>query len=74
MNTVTLPKYEYETLAFQAKAYRAIASVIAGAQAERPIAEVVARFAKTKKYSKAFLADLEDGLADLRKSKAWKSK
>lgn len=74
MNTITLPRHEYDTLAFQASAYRVIASTFAGVQTERPVADIVARFASTEKYSKAFLSDLEDGLTDLRKSKAWKSK
>lgn len=74
MDIVTLPKYEYDTLAFQAKAFRAITGVIANAQTERPVADVVARFADTKKYSDAFLTDLGEGLADLRKSKTWKSR
>lgn len=35
---------------------------------------IVEKFRKTGKYSVAFLRDLKDGLSDLQKSKAWKSK
>ena len=40
----------------------------------KSIEDVVANFKKTGKYSVAFLRDLKDGLSDLQKSKAWKSK
>ncbi|MEK9154422.1 MAG: hypothetical protein AAB798_03040 [Patescibacteria group bacterium] len=69
MNMVTLPEYEYKNLAFQAGAYRAIAKTFADVQTDRAVVDVVARFAATKKYSKAFLHDFEEGLTDLRKSK-----
>lgn len=74
MNTITLQRKEYETLASQAKAYRAIASTFAGVQAERTVEEIVSNFESTRVYSDAFLGDLKKGLIDLRKSKAWRSK
>jgi hypothetical protein len=73
-NTVMVPQNEYDTLVYQASAYRALASTFAGVQSDRTVADVVANFAKTKKYSSGFLNDLKEGLTDLRKSKAWKSK
>lgn len=39
-----------------------------------PVTDIVENFRKTGKYSVAFLRDLKDGLSDLQKSKAWKSK
>ncbi len=39
-----------------------------------PVEKIVYKFQKTAKYSVAFLRDLKDGLSDLQKSKAWKSK
>lgn len=41
---------------------------------QKPVSDIVANFKKTGKYSTAFLRDLKDGLSDLQKSKAWKSK
>ena len=74
MSTVTIPKAEYKTLISQANAYRKIASGFAAQVIETPVAQVVENFRATKKYSKEFLIDLEDGLKDLRKSKSWRSK
>ncbi len=70
MSTVTIPKTEYQSLVRQANAYRKIASGFATQVIETPIAQVVENFRATKKYSKKFLIDLEDGLNDLRKSKS----
>ena len=74
MITVTIPKIEYQVLVRQANAYRKIASGFATQAIETPVTQVVENFRATKKYSKEFLADFEDGLKDLRKSKAWNSK
>ena len=74
MSTVTIPKIEYQSLIRQANAYRKIASGFAAQVIETPVAQVVENFRATKKYSKEFLTDLEDGLNDLRGSKLWKSK
>lgn len=74
MSTVTIPKTEYQSLIRQANAYRKIASGFATQVIETPITQVVENFRTTKKYSKEFLTDLEDGLKDLRKSRVWKSK
>ena len=74
MSMVTIPKTEYQSLVNQANAYRKIASRFAAQVIETPVTQVVENFRATKKYSKEFLVDLEDGLKDLRKSKSWKSK
>ncbi|MBI5798888.1 MAG: hypothetical protein HZB10_03075 [Candidatus Yonathbacteria bacterium] len=74
MSTVTISKVEYQSLIRQANAYRKIASGFAAQAIETPVAQVVGNFRATKKYSKEFLADLGDGLKDLRKSKSWRSK
>ncbi len=74
MSTVTIPKNEYQNLVFQAKAYQKIASDFASQITERPIESIISNFRNTGKYNKDFLSDLHDGLTDLRKSKAWKSK
>ena len=74
MSTVTIPKIEYQSLIRQANAYRKIASGFAAQVIETPVAHVVENFRATKKYSKEFLIDLEDGLNDLRVSKLRKSK
>ena len=41
---------------------------------QKSVSDIVANFKKTGKYSVAFLHDLKEGLSDLQKSKAWKSK
>ncbi len=74
MLTITIPKIEYQSLVRHANAYRKLASGFATEAIETPVTQVVENFRATKKYSKKFLIDLEDGLQDLRKSKAWKSK
>ena len=74
MSMVTIPKEEYQSLIRQANAYRKIASGFAAQVIETPVAQVLENFRATKKYSNEFIADLEDGLKDLRKSKSWKSK
>lgn len=74
MSTVTIPKIQYQSLVRQANAYRKIASGFAAQAIETPVAQVVENFRTTKKYSKEFLADLEDGLNDLRGSELWRSK
>ena len=74
MSKITIPKEEYRALLFQAKAYRRLASNFAAQIIERPIPEIITSFHSTGKYSKAFLSDLESGLKDLRKSRAWKSR
>ena len=78
MPTVTISKAKYRSLLSHANAYKKLASNFASNFAshivEEPLSEVVQNFRSTGKYSKAFLADLEDGLKDLRKSKVWKSK
>jgi len=74
MSTVTIPKTQYQALVRQANAYRKIASGFATQVIETPVTQVVENFRATKKYSKEFIVDLEDGLKDLRKSKSWRSK
>ena len=43
-------------------------------KSQKSVNDIVENFKKTGKYSVAFLRDLKDGLSDLQKSKAWKSK
>ncbi|MCC6198811.1 hypothetical protein IT401_01175 [Candidatus Nomurabacteria bacterium] len=74
MTTVTVPKATYQTLVRKAKAYEKIAAQVSTYAIAMPVEQVVEEFRQTKKYSEPFLADLKDGLKDLRKSKAWKSK
>ena len=74
MSKVTISKEKYKSLLFEASAYRKLASSFASQIIEKPISEVVENFRATRKYSKTFLSDLKEGLSDLRKSKAWKSK
>jgi len=74
MSKVTISKEEYMSLLFDAKAYRKLASNFASQAIERPVSEIVASFRRTGLYTKEFLSDLGDGLKDLRKSKAWRSK
>ncbi len=74
MEKVTISKSEYQGLVFRSEAYRQLASKFAASVVETPISDVVSNFKQTGKYSHTFLTDLKDGLNDLRKSKAWKSK
>ena len=74
MTKVTITKEEYKTLLFDSRAYRKLASIFNSQIIERPVSEIVESFRATQKYSKEFLSDLGEGLIDLRKSKAWKSK
>ena len=74
MPTVTIPPNEYEYLLSQANAYKRLASDFASQIIERPLPEIIKSFRSTGKYTDQFLLDLEDGLKDLRRSKAWKSK
>lgn len=70
MITVTIPKNEYLNLVSQAKAYQKIASNFASQVIEKPVSGIINNFRNTGKYNEEFLKDLEDGLQDLRKSKA----
>ncbi len=74
MSTVTIPKNEYQLLVRQANAYKKIASGFATEAIATPVADIVTNFRKVGKYSEGFLTDLKEGLQDLQKSKAWKSK
>jgi len=74
MSKIIISKDEYQSLLFQANAYKRLVSSFASQIIEKPISSVMENFRSTRKYSKAFLSDLEDGLKDLRRSKAWKSK
>lgn len=74
MSKITISREKYKALLFEANAYRKLASTIASQAIERPVSEIVASFRATNLYSKGFLSDLDSGLKDLRKSKAWKSR
>jgi len=62
MNTVTIPKKEYQKLKSQASAYRKMAKSLFSAVVKDPISEVAEDFKVTGLYSKGFLKDLETGL------------
>ena len=74
MSTITISRNRYQTLLSQANAYKKLASNFASQIVEEPLAEVMKNFRSSGKYSKDFISDLEDGLKDLRRSRAWKSK
>ncbi|MDO8514311.1 MAG: hypothetical protein Q7S50_02085 [bacterium] len=62
MNKITIPKDEYQALKRQSKAYRQLAGRLFEVVVHDDVGIVIEDFAKTKLYSKEFLADLEKGL------------
>ena len=62
MSEVTIQKEEYQALKRESVAYRKIASKLFASVVKDDVAVVIRDFAKTRKYSKDFLKDMETGL------------
>jgi hypothetical protein len=66
MNTVTISKKEYETLLEKQERYEHVRSLIEGelfaSPPKRSMQAVMKEFKATKRYSAAFLRDLEAGM------------
>ena len=62
MSEVTIQKEEYQALKRESVAYRKIASKLFASVVKDDVAFVIRDFAKTGKYSKDFLKDMETGL------------
>lgn len=66
MNTITIPKKEYENLIEKSHYYeffrRALKENIFCSPPEKNAKEVIKEFKKTKKYSSSFIKSLEKGL------------
>jgi hypothetical protein len=62
MSSITIPKQEYSRLKRHEAAYRRVLAKVFDTALRDPIEDVVQDFTNTKKYSDAFLVDLEKGL------------
>lgn len=62
MNTITLPRPEYETLRKKARAYEELAGLFFKKTRVDSVDDIVSDFRKTGLYSKEFLVDLKTGL------------
>ena len=62
IQTITLPKTEYQRLKAQAKAYQKIMSKFFEFALKDSVKEVVEDFRRTNLYTEEFLKDLEAGL------------
>jgi len=63
METITIPKEEYELLKSQAQIYRSIASDFFRTIGNDNLKNILSEFKDTNLYSDEFLSDLENGLA-----------
>jgi len=62
MNTVTIPKKEYQKLKAQSQAYRRLTGSVFESIISNSPTDVAADFRQTGLYTEEFLADLESGL------------
>ena len=63
METITIPKEEYELLKSQAQIYKIIASDFFKTIGNDNLKNLMSEFKETNLYSEDFLADLENGLS-----------
>lgn len=63
METITIPKSEYELLKSQAQIYRLIASDFFKTIGDDNLKNLISEFKDTDLYTDEFLLDLENGLA-----------
>lgn len=69
MNTIILPRQEYETLRKKARAYEELAGLFFKKTRVDSMDDVVSDFRKTGLYSEEFLFDLKTGLEQSSRSK-----
>jgi hypothetical protein len=62
MQTITIPKTQYQQILQQAKAYQKLASSFFADKLKNSVDDVVNDFEKIGIYSKEFLEDLQSGL------------
>jgi hypothetical protein len=62
MATVTIPKVEYQTLKRQSLAYKRLAARVFETAVKDDVTAAIKDFADTGLYTRAYLAELEEGL------------